>query len=424
MRSESAPCDSPSPAERRSLKPPRPSAELRSPGRLHGSRAKAATALFLAWNALSGVTQSTRDEEREAATAFQASPESLSRQRRARFEETLGPDFIRRLDWHASHEAWSAKTRRYIEAAPERRGFVSGFEALGYDNAAIEAALRQVLPKEWLSRANLTEIRLGRAIDDLPQGYDQTRATEGECRYNQGPGYSSPIQLFADAFRGMPEPVRSQRVLLALLHEVAHANAPGVSMTAPAAQREAQADWLVARVRSMQRAPYEIGIRRVSHWGHQVRSLSRRWLGDRYAYPEAGEGALPFGYPNTVHGRTSQETARLAFDELFPEVISIALSLELPDEAFVSDAAWEREVAARLAEGQAARVADTSERVGRAFEDALAHARFVRRAIPDVRERSWNLQRLLRRGHLFRPDQNPLPSWPENRPLASAPAKG
>lgn len=372
-----------------------------------------AMAILLGFESISGISQADVQESQDEAIIARMSPERRQDLRMDRVQEVAGQNLANSVTWHRQYEGWAAHQRRAIERGPERVGFVHGFETIGYNNAAIESVLKQILPKEWLSEQNLTNITVSQEDGRVGARYGMDSHAAAVTRQNQGPNGSSPIEVYAPAFAGIREPMRSRQLLSALIHEIAHANAPEASMTKGRDTREEQADWLSQRVRVMEHAPYPRTVRG-AHWVHQAGQMADRWFGDRWAYPEAGQGYLPMGYLIKIHGQTQAITNDLRQRELFAEAYDVVIGRELPDEAFVSDEVWDVRVATCIISG-VPRIADTSQRVGREYEDALAYVRFVHRAIPDLRARSWALQRILRRGRLFQADQNPPPSWPESR---------
>lgn len=374
-----------------------------------------AMAILLGFESISGISQADVQETEDTARIAHMSPERRQDLRMNRVQEVVGQDLADRVRAHHRYDDWAGQQRRSIERASERTNFVHGFEQMGYDDAAIESVLRQILPKEWLSQQNLTEIRVVAGHHALPSEYGMNDAeAHAICLMSRGPQGSSPIEVYAGSYEALREPHRSRALLGTLIHEIAHANSPEGSMTQSRNQREEEADWNAQRVRIMEHAPYTLGHMRASHWVSQVGHMADRWLGDRWAYPQVGEGYLPEVYPLKIHGQTQEVTNAFRLREHHAETFSQVIVSELPDEAFVSDEAWDTHVAIRLIAGTD-RILDTTQRIGREFEDALEYVRHVHRAIPDLRARSWALQRILRRGHLFQADQNPPPSWPESR---------
>ncbi len=190
-------------------------------------------------------------------------------------------------------------------------------------------------------------------------------------------------------------------VVYVLLHEIGHANDPTFSVTMDQELREEVNDWLGVRVRHMDESDYvRHATLSLSHTVNRVENETRRWLGSRYAFPVPGEGSLPMLYPTDIHANTPLEERNLRSVEYYAEAVAITKTVNLPDEAYLSDAAWEASAAQEIRIHNHYRIAVESERGESELADALEHVRFVRRLIPDIRTRNQAYHNLVQSGRL------------------------
>ncbi len=313
------------------------------------------------------------------------SPVSDTEESRERIRQALGSGTLGRIDRYIDAETDLQKYREELRNREHPRTVFEGFEQLGYSTEQIQQLTTELLPEEWLSIRNVENIVVSEG--ELPGSYGiregvLSRAA-GRCISSRTVGVGARIELSGRAISDRPRDQRLAYLMRVLVHEIAHANEPMTSFTLKPEIRLWAMDWMTDRSRTLG-ATSEVSS---DIFLQSLRNNIVGFLGDEQAMPAPGEGALPFEYPRSIEFDNERVELARRYQEYFAETAGVILTLPNVEPVEGDKSTWEERVARQLIQpSRYNRIAANWRTDDEAYLDALEHARFVRRLVPDIEE--------------------------------------
>lgn len=355
---------------------------------------------FLGAGLESGTGHVLQERQREAMEA-QADPHAAERQGREEIRLAVGNDALRVLDGYRTKGAPETQVSQEGSEQREReRVHVEGFEALGFSSEVLRQELERILPAEWMNTRNIRTIRFSdESPPEVGASYGIHAHRAADCSRSTTPGEPSVVTVYRNALEMNHNGPQYGGFLQILIHEISHANDSRNSSTLPPEPRQEQYRWLSQRALAMEHGDISRGHRRYAYGIAHLRNAIDSWTGDRYAFPEPGEGYLPLSYPRGINNPNREVRNELVVGETFAETVSLIVTLPtLPHFSPIApEGDWRTRSAMQLSAEYGYRMSMTWRTDSDAYQDALAHIDFVEGIMPNLEARQQAAQEAVKR---------------------------